>query len=44
MQGKISFISFLITALYIVIFGIVWRWGAARLSQKPVGQAMAVIY
>lgn len=40
----VSFVSFLITALYVIIFGLLWRWGAAKLSQKEIGKAMAVIY
>lgn len=46
MHGHIhvSFISFLVTALYIIVFGLVWRWAASKWSQKPIGQAMAVIY
>lgn len=40
----VSALNFLVTALYVIIFGLCWRWAAARLSQKPIGQAMAVIY
>lgn len=40
----VSFLSFLVTALYIILFGMMWRWTAAKLSQKPIGQAMAVIF
>lgn len=40
----VSALSFLIVALYIIIFGIVWRFIATRNSDNNVGKAMSVIF
>lgn len=40
----ISALSFLVVALYIVIFGIVWRTVSARFSDTSFGKAMSIIY
>lgn len=40
----VSALSFLITALYIIIFGILWRLISARYSETSFGKAMSVIY
>ena len=37
-------LGFLATAAQIVIFGFLWRMLAAKLSDRPLGQAMAFIY
>lgn len=39
-----SALNFLIVALMVIIFGTLWRALAARLSESPVGQAMAVTF
>lgn len=44
MHFHIGLPDFLTTAAYIIIFGFLWRMAAAKLSNKPLGQAMAVIY
>lgn len=38
-----SALNVLIIGLSVVIFSFLWRMAAARLSEHPVGQAMAVI-
>lgn len=40
----VSALSFLIVALYVIIFGIVWRFVSTRYSDTNVGKAMSVIY
>lgn len=40
----ISALNFLVVALYIIIFGIVWRTISTRCSDTPIGKAMSVIY
>lgn len=40
----ISALSFLIVALYIVMFGIMWRLISGWCADKPIGKAMAAIY
>jgi hypothetical protein len=37
-------VEFLKVAAYIIIFGFFWRVIAARLADKPIGQAMGYIY
>lgn len=44
MHVHISFLEFLTTAAYIIIFGFLWRAAAARWADKPIGKAMATIY
>lgn len=44
MHVHVSPVEFLSVALYLVIFGFLWRTLAARWSEKPIGQAMAFIY
>lgn len=39
-----STINVLIIGFSMVIFGFLWRMLAAKLSDGPIGQAMAVIY
>lgn len=43
---RVSAVSFLILACYIVIFGFMWRSLAAYLAGKdhPIGKAMAYVY
>lgn len=36
-------LDFAIVGAYIIIFMFIWRWVATRLSDKPVGQAMAAL-
>lgn len=36
--------QFLAVSAYVIIFGFFWRTIAGRLSDKPVGQAMAYIF
>lgn len=40
----ISALTFLIIALYVIIFGIVWRVISTRFADTTVGKAMSVIY
>jgi hypothetical protein len=40
----VSALSFLIVALYIIVFGIVWRFVSTRYSDTAVGKAMSVIF
>lgn len=40
----VSALSFLIVALYIIIFGIAWRFLSTRYSDTNVGKAMSVIF
>ena len=44
MHVHVSPVEFLAVACYLVIFGFLWRTLAARLADKPIGQAMAYIY
>lgn len=44
MHVHISPVEFLAVAAYLIIFGFLWRTLAARLADKPIGQAMAYIY
>lgn len=44
MHVHVSPVEFLAIACYLVIFGFLWRTLAARLADKPIGQAMAYIY
>jgi hypothetical protein len=37
-------VDFVTLAAYLIIFGFFWRTTAARLSDKPIGQAMAFIF
>ncbi len=37
-------VEFAKVAAYIIIFGFFWRTIAAKISDKKLGQAMAVIY
>lgn len=39
-----SVLDFLVTAAYVLIFSFVWRLLAAKLSEKPLGQAMAAVF
>lgn len=39
-----SALNFLIVAAFVIIFGFLWRSLAARLSDSPVGQAMAFVF
>lgn len=40
----ISALSFLIVALYVIIFGIIWRTVSARFSESNIGKAMSTIF
>jgi hypothetical protein len=40
----VSALSFLIVALYIIVFGITWRFLSTKFSDSPVGKAMGVIF
>lgn len=44
MSVHVSPVEFLAVAAYMVIFGFAWRTLAAKLSDTPVGKAMAFIY
>jgi hypothetical protein len=37
-------VDFVTLAAYLIIFGFFWRVASARLSDKPIGQAMAFIF
>lgn len=39
-----SALNFVIFAAFLVIFGFMWRALAAKMSERPVGQAMAYIF
>lgn len=43
---RVSALSFVVLACYIIIFGFLWRTAAAQLaaSDHPVGKAMAYIF
>jgi hypothetical protein len=38
-----SFLNLLIVGLMMLIFSFFWRMAAAKMSESPVGQAMAVV-
>lgn len=38
-----SALNFVTVACFVVIFSFFWRMAAAKLSERPVGQAMAAI-
>lgn len=42
----ISAVTFAVVALYVIIFGFLWRIAAAKLAEKgsPFGDAMGFIY
>lgn len=40
----IGIVEFFVTGLYVLIFSFLWRALAARLSDKPLGRAMAAVY
>jgi hypothetical protein len=44
MNLDVSVLGFLRTAMYIIMFGFLWRYISARQSQTPVGKAMSFIY
>lgn len=44
MHVHVSAISFLITALYVIIFGFIWRALSMKWHENAVGKAMAVIF
>jgi len=44
MHLMIGLPEFLAVAAYLLIFGFLWRTLSAKLSDKPIGQAMAFIY
>ncbi|WP_285439312.1 hypothetical protein [Streptomyces sp. ISL-100] len=44
MSIHVSPIEFAAVAAYMVIFGFMWRSLAAKLSDHPLGKAMAFIY
>jgi hypothetical protein len=44
MSVHVSPVEMLAVAAYVIIFGFAWRTTAAKLSDHPVGKAMAYIY
>jgi hypothetical protein len=40
----VDVLDFLTVALYVIIFGFVWRTLSARMADRPLGQAMSFIY
>lgn len=44
MHVHVSPVEFAKVAAFIVIFGFLWRTAASRMSDNPIGQAMAYIY
>lgn len=44
MHVHIGTVEFFTVAAYVIIFGFLWRALSARLSDSPVGKAMAWIY
>lgn len=40
----ISALSFLVVALYIVVFGVVWRTVSTRYSDTNIGKGMSFIF
>lgn len=43
MHTHISFLSFLITGLYVILFAFTWRTAAAMWAETNVGKAMSFI-
>lgn len=41
---QLSFVEFLATSAYILIFSFFWRIVAGRIHNTPLGRAMAAIY
>lgn len=41
---ELSVAEFTKTACYVLIFTFLWRAGAAKLHDRPVGRAMAAVY
>lgn len=39
-----SALDALVMFAFLIIIGAFWRLGAARLSEKPIGRAMAFVY
>ena len=44
MHVHVSFLEALATVSYVIIFGFLWRFTAAKLAGTPVGEAMAFIF
>lgn len=44
MHVHVSALDALITFGYIILFGFFWRLLSARLSDHPIGKAMATLY
>lgn len=44
MRIHVSPVEFVTVGAYVVLFGLAWRTVAAKLADRPVGQAMAFIY
>ena len=40
----VGVVEFITVACYVVIFSFFWRVLSARLSDRPVGRAMAAVY
>lgn len=38
-----STLNFIVVGCFVVIFSFLWRAAAARMSERPIGQAMASI-
>lgn len=41
---NVGVVEFLVVAAYVIIFTTLWRAAAARLSDHPIGRAMAAVY
>ena len=44
MHVHASALDFLVWVAYLILFGLTWRFLAAKWSDKPLGKAMAAIY
>lgn len=41
---NVGVIEFLVVAAYVIIFTVLWRAATVRLSEHPIGRAMAAVY
>lgn len=44
MHVHVSALTGIVTFLYVIVIGFLWRMVAAQLHDTPVGKAMSVIY
>lgn len=44
MHVHVSALQAVITFLYVIIIGFLWRAASIKLADRPVGRAMATIY